>query len=210
LQFDGNVDATGIATVLLALATFGLAVYTRRAVRQGATELEQSQRPVLVPFAAGDVRPRFEPILTEGVRRRARLRLPVANVGVGPAMAVRGNVEFGDVRGEPTAAPYVAAHAERTAIGAGQDAFLEFENLGLGKLMSFAFNIEFADVSGKPWFSRGRLAGLCSSLWIVGMDTSMWRSGTPDPGSFGRSSVWRKPSRTALAVSECSSAFLLR
>jgi hypothetical protein len=42
LHFNGDVDATGLATVLLALVTAALAWYTRRAVQQSATELSQS------------------------------------------------------------------------------------------------------------------------------------------------------------------------
>jgi hypothetical protein len=80
LHFDGSVDATGMATVLLAIATAGLAVYTRTSIKQGAIELAQSQRPVLVPLSGG----RSKPELEDG-----RFLLPVVNVGVGPAMTIR-------------------------------------------------------------------------------------------------------------------------
>ena len=147
LHFDGSLDATGIATVLLALATFGLAIYTRQSVRQNATELEQSQRPVLVP-------------LTEGISERPEIQegrffLPVINVGVGPAMDIRADIEFGDTHGNRTDAPYVRADHARTAIGAGQQTYLAFEDVPLASAMGFAFHIEFTDVGGMPWFSRG-------------------------------------------------------
>ena len=87
LYFDGGVDATGIATVLLAIATAGLAVYTRMSVKQGALKLAQSQRPVLVPLRGGH----SKPALKDG-----QFLLPVVNVGVGPAMTIRAELEFGD------------------------------------------------------------------------------------------------------------------
>jgi hypothetical protein len=77
------------------------------------------------------------------------------NVGVGPAMAIRADIEFGDVNGDQSEAPPVSAAHERTAIGAGQQTTLLFEDVPLTSAMGFAFNIQFADVSGKPWFSRG-------------------------------------------------------
>jgi hypothetical protein len=147
LHFDGNVDATGLATVLLAIATFGLALYTRRAVRQGARELEQSQRPVLLPVVDG--------ISETPEAQDERFFLPVINVGLGPAMDIHANLEFGDVRGQPTDAPQIAAWATRTAVGAATQTYLTFDNVALTSAIGFAFNIEFSDVSGKQWFSRG-------------------------------------------------------
>jgi hypothetical protein len=147
LHFDGNVDATGVATVLLAIATAGLAAYTRRAVQQGATELAQSQRPVLIPVREDEhERPQLY---------RGQFLLPVINVGVGPAMDVRAELEFGDAFGRASAAPSAWASSRRTAIGAAQQTSLEFPEIDLTDAMGFAFNIEFADVSGKRWFSRG-------------------------------------------------------
>ncbi|MDQ3811919.1 MAG: hypothetical protein M3336_16680 [Chloroflexota bacterium] len=146
LHFDGSVDATGIATVLLAVATAGLAVYTRASVKQGAVELAQSQRPVLVPLRGV----RSKPELKDG-----RFLVPVVNVGVGPAMTIRAEVEFGDINGEASAAPQVSAATARTAIGANEQAYLAFENVPLTSAMGFALNIEFADVTGTTWHSRG-------------------------------------------------------
>jgi hypothetical protein len=147
LHLSGDVDATGLATVLLAVATFGLAIYTRQSVRQNAVELEQSQRPVLVPL--------IERVADRPKLQDDRFLLPIINVGVGPAMAIRADLEFGDIHAEPTAAPYVAASTERTAIGASQQTYLEFENVALSGVTGFAYNIEFADVSGRKWLSRG-------------------------------------------------------
>jgi len=146
LYFDGGVDATGIATVLLAIATAGLAVYTRMSVKQGALKLAQSQRPVLVPLRGG----RSKPALKDG-----QFLLPVVNVGVGPAMTIRAELEFGDIHGDASAAPQVSAQTARTAIGANGQAYLAFENVALTRALGFAFNIEFADVSGTTWHSGG-------------------------------------------------------
>jgi hypothetical protein len=146
LHFDGGVDATGIATVLLAIATAGLAVYTRTSVNQGALELAQSQRPVLVPRRDDRSKPGF---------KNGRFLLPVVNVGVGPAMTIRCQVEFGDIEGNASAAPTLSIETARTAIGANEHAFLAFENVALTSPMGFAFNIEFADVSGNAWLTRG-------------------------------------------------------
>jgi len=145
LHFD--VDATGIATLLLAVATFGLAIYTRTAVKQGAIELSQSQRPVLMPLTdgMGD-----EPEIDNGL-----FILPVINVGVGPALVIHADLEFGDANAKPTDAPPAWATTKRTAIGAGQQTHLPFRNVSLSEAVGFAFNIQFSDVSGKTWLSRG-------------------------------------------------------
>jgi hypothetical protein len=52
VHITDEIDLTGIATVILALATAGLAWWTRRAVNQGGTEVERAHRPVLVPNRA--------------------------------------------------------------------------------------------------------------------------------------------------------------
>jgi hypothetical protein len=153
LHFDGAIDATGVATVFLAVVTAALAWFTRDAVQQGATELAQSQRPVLLPYRDGGNRPTLfedEPGLPKGV-----FVLPVVNVGVGPAMAITAQVEFGDIDAQPTAAPWVQTWAERTAVGAGEKTGLLFEGVPLTGMMGFVFNIEFSDVAGRSWFARG-------------------------------------------------------
>jgi hypothetical protein len=151
LHFTGDVDATGIATLLLAVATFALAFYTRHAVAQGAQELEQSQRPVLMPMIVSQAGER--PWLSDDNKR---YYLPVQNVGVGPAMAIEAGIEFGDIAGRPSSAPPVAGRAQLTALGARQDATLEFDGVPLTAAMGFVFNIQYHDVSGKPWFVQGR------------------------------------------------------
>jgi len=145
LHFNGDVDATGLGTVLLALATAILAGYTRMSVAQAGKELEQSQRPVLVPLVSADVQPH----IADG-----RFLLPLMNVGVGPAMQVSAEIEFGDVDGNPSAAPRVWDSAGMTAVGAGKIVMLEFRDVALASPMGFAFNVQYHDVSGKAWHSR--------------------------------------------------------
>jgi hypothetical protein len=151
LHFTGDLDATGIATVLLAIATFALAFYTRHAVSQGAQELEQSQRPVLMPMTVSQAGER--PWLSDDNKR---YYLPVQNVGVGPAMAIEADIEFGDIAGQRSSAPPVAGRAQLTALGAGQETALEFDGVALASAMGFVFNVQYYDVSRKPWFIRGR------------------------------------------------------
>lgn len=151
LHFDGAIDATGVATVFLALVTAALAWFTRDAVQQGAAELAQSQRPVLLPFRDGGNEPR----LLDDSPERSTFVLPIVNVGVGPAMAIAAQVEFGDIDARPSDAPWVQIWAERTAVGAGEKTGLLFEGVQLTALMGFVFNIEFSDVAGRSWFARG-------------------------------------------------------
>jgi hypothetical protein len=44
--------------------------------------------------------------------------VPVITVGVGPAMAISADIEFGDIYGNRSEVPYVSASTDRTAIGA--------------------------------------------------------------------------------------------
>src|SRR6266511_3326971 len=111
IQFNGDVDATGIATLLLAAATFALAAYTRIAVRQSATELAQSQRPVLVPLTdwtggPNTVRVESGLLFLRGAATRTSVgpgqiaTLEFENIGLASTMGFAFNIEFDELSGK--------------------------------------------------------------------------------------------------------------
>jgi hypothetical protein len=90
----------GVGTILLALATFGLAWVAWRTLELQRTQTERAYRPVIVPaastrevqFRGGTVSdaPAGPAWMDDG-----RLAVAVENVGMGPALNVRGIVETG-------------------------------------------------------------------------------------------------------------------
>lgn len=116
LHFTDEIDLTGIATALLALATAGLALWTRRAVNQGTTEVERAHRPVLMPIIDTlqdfpDWAPRGSTVLQDVhlslapqyIGLHDAFYVPIRNVGMGPALHVKATVELGDSTGHSSA-----------------------------------------------------------------------------------------------------------
>ena len=83
-QSSGEVDVTGVATVALALVTVVLVFAAMRQARLVREQVEDARKPVLVP---GGNDPSTVPHRSGG-----GLLLPVANVGMAPALEVAGEV----------------------------------------------------------------------------------------------------------------------
>jgi hypothetical protein len=91
----------GIGTLALAVATFALAWVAWQALSVQRTETVRGHRPVLVPASdRGDVyfrngRMPVGPPLKTGEPGSEELAIPVQNIGMGPALNVRGIVAVG-------------------------------------------------------------------------------------------------------------------
>jgi hypothetical protein len=163
LHFTTEIDLTGVATLVLAVATAGLAWWTAIAVRQGNTAIERANRPVLVPTV--DRTQSFRPWASTGgypleptpnPGDEARYYVPVSNVGMGPALRVTGALRFGDRCG-------VATEGIETAISTAGIAHTEpFAVLVFpckpSTAAGFMLSVAYEDVAGKKWRTVGRYA----------------------------------------------------
>ncbi|MEN3283708.1 MAG: hypothetical protein V7607_4848 [Solirubrobacteraceae bacterium] len=163
IRIAKEIDVTGIATVILALATAGLALWTRKAVKQGSIEVDRAHRPVLVPIIDGSqnfqawghgvmpLGPGFDP-------QDRTVFVPVRNVGMGPALDVAARIDPGDALGLPSAAGMQASSdAVVGAISHGAPWFVfPFATPHLANMMGFAISIEYSDVAGMRWKTTAR------------------------------------------------------
>lgn len=162
LHFTSEIDLTGIGTVVLAVATAVLAGRTAAAVRQGNTEIERANRPVLVPIVdrTREFIPRgsagfpLEPTPDSG---SDRYYVPVSNIGMGPALRVTSTLSFGDQHGKPS------THGIDTTCNvnvAGISHTSLFTVLVFPSKPSahtgFALMVEYEDVAGKKWRTIAR------------------------------------------------------
>jgi hypothetical protein len=177
-SFNGTWDWTAVGTLTLAavtlalaFATFWMVKLTRRSLAQtqaevalSRKEVEEAHRPVLVPFQRSGTAIRFRggelqagggpevsenPADRQDVPRFSAAFMPVENVGMGPALNVRG--DFTGPRGVgntrfPTEAVAVGAHG-----------VVSFENWD-GASLSFTGNdppvsavIDYDDVAGRTY-----------------------------------------------------------
>lgn len=99
LAMMGDMDALAAATVALATGTFALGWVAWRTLQLQRTQTQRAHRPVIVPgssartvhFRSGELRDApAGPAMHEG-----KLVVAVENVGMGPALNVRGIVECG-------------------------------------------------------------------------------------------------------------------
>jgi hypothetical protein len=176
-SFNGTWDWTAVGTLTLAavtlalaFATFWMVKLTRRSLAQtqaevalSRKEVEEAHRPVLVPFQRSGTAIKFRggeipagrPHVTENdpdrqdLPRYSAAFLPVENVGVGPALNVRG--EFTGPRGTGT------ARFPTEAIAAGAHGVVMFENWD-GDSVSFTGNdppvtavVDYDDVAGRTF-----------------------------------------------------------
>ncbi len=102
LELNDNIDPTALATFVLAIVTVVFVVIGGRALRQTRSEIdlsrrevEEAHRPVLIPVVdeewtlrAGDVRQRGNQPLIERVGPGGSLRIPIRNIGSGPALDI--------------------------------------------------------------------------------------------------------------------------
>ncbi len=156
-----EIDLTGIATAVLALATAGLALWTRRAVNQSGTEIERAHRPVLVPKI--DAAQNFQPWgsgavpLAPAMDHRT-LFVPIRNVGSGPALKVGAHVAFGDAEGQPSTSG-IEATAETELAGISHNepwVVLSFRQTPVDQMIGFVLTLTYEDVAGQAWNSVAR------------------------------------------------------
>ncbi len=170
IDISPHLDITGIATMFLAAATAGLAWWTRRAVDQGAIEVERAHRPVVVPLpdpvkGIGEaLQARQWPRVTPGDRGKS-LFVAVRNVGMGPALDVRATVQFGDEDGNPSTSGIAQQPSvtEIAALAAGPMEVLMFEVVPVTSLIGFRLTIEYSDVAGARWHTRTRFSNFQSA-----------------------------------------------
>ncbi len=162
--FNGTWDWTAVGTLALAAVTSVSLAFGWRSLRQGQREVEEAHRPVLVPFQKSAEGVTFRggligagggPQISENAADRQDLPpysaafLPVENVGMGPALTIRG--QFTGPRGSGT----VRFPTEAIAVGAR--GVVAFENWD-GESLSFTGNdssvsavVEYDDVAGRTY-----------------------------------------------------------
>jgi hypothetical protein len=103
--------------------------------------------------------PGFGGLPYEPFHGSAGVVVPLKNVGAGPAVDVRGFIDFGDRTGHRSASS-ISARAETriAAIGVGDVGYLLFPDPRVTELTGFALRIECADVAGKPYETTCRFA----------------------------------------------------
>ncbi len=169
ISLSGDLDLTGIATAVLALATAGLAGWTRASVREVREEGRRGRRPVLVPFDPPEI------------GNDGSLVIGVKNVGSGPAMGIEAVVVFGDQDGyrstQNTAFP--RARGMLAAVGAGEPALpVTIPNVNVGSLTGFRLTLYCQDLAGAHWWTQKRYSRRDEAyLDIPGA------GGTPSPGA---------------------------
>lgn len=154
LEFTDTIDPATVATfVLAAVAIVGL-VLTRRSLKQtqdeidlSRREVEEAHRPVVVPTPAA------RPV----VPTTGSLTVPVANVGMGPALAIEATATLLDSEGNPSA----ASSGEQTSaliagLAAGDTTILEIRRSRWTTGVSFELTVVYGDVAGKRWRTVGR------------------------------------------------------
>lgn len=154
-----EVDLTGVATVLLALGTFGLAWSTRRAAQatqraaQAAQDgvsiaqqqLKEARRPIVAPIITAEV-PASGPA---GDPDRSELKIPLQNIGVGPALDVTITVraDTGAHDQEPV---------RQSAIAAGGKFVVHLNTFGAAGAPVFALEVEYRDIAGQHYAAAAR------------------------------------------------------
>ncbi len=166
LEFNDTFDLTAIGTLALAVATFVSLIFARRALKQtqreielSRREVEEAHRPVLVPLA--DSRNLHS---TEGsaaarpaVPGEGQLRVPIENIGTGPALRVEASVQMLNPDGGPTGVgtggmePGVAA-----GIRASSSLPVIIKIRGLADVPGFWLTLTYEDVAGKGWVTKAR------------------------------------------------------
>jgi hypothetical protein len=162
--FHNTFDWTAIGTLALAVVTgislafgWGSLRQTQQEITISRQEVEQAQRPVVVPVA--DHR-RISPALPgvgDGpamprVYEEGKLLAPIENIGSGPALRIVASVKLRDEVGNPSVGPdgpkvpaYVAG------LGTGVILPLSIGAHGWQSGVNFQLDVEYDDVAGKGW-----------------------------------------------------------
>lgn len=169
LDSEPTVDITGAATALLALATTGLAWMTHKGVKASRSQveisrsqMEHSHRPVIVPvqenvkirFRGGEVHA-ASPTIHENDPERddlpayAHVILPIKNVGMGPALNIRGRLSQTDGDAYDVEKPL-------EGLGAGQVNAVLFARwqqarTGTAGLAEFTAELIYDDIGGRSY-----------------------------------------------------------
>lgn len=162
-----GTGALAVFTALLAYATWPMAQSADRQAALTRTQVERAHRPVLVPIqmSADEVRFRGGTIPVGGgphivenptdrpdLPRYSAAFLPIVNVGMGPALSVRG--EFNGPRGSGS------VRFPNEGVAAGARAVVAFEtwtgeSLGYtGDDVSVSALVEYDDVAGRAYRTR--------------------------------------------------------
>ena len=154
LEFTDTLDLATLATFVLALVAIVGLVLTRRSLGQTQAEIdlsrrevEEAHRPVVVP----------QPLSRPTVATGEALVVPVANVGMGPALRIEASARLLDSKGSPSLAPTgEQTPALVTGLGAGGTTPLEIKTSHWTTGVTFELSVTYEDVAGKRWQTTGR------------------------------------------------------
>jgi hypothetical protein len=156
LGLEHTHDLTAVGTTALAVVTAVSLVVgylslrqTRNEIALSRSEVEEAHRPVLVPFV--------DPATVPSLNANGLLRIPVQNIGAGPALEISGNFIV------PLTSAPKGTIGTGTAVGVGvaADAWLDraipdWQHVfPSGDLVEFALTLSFHDLAGKKWETRG-------------------------------------------------------
>lgn len=165
-----------IVTAVLAVAAILAARYAKVALDTARTDLktaqdqlEGTQRPLVVPSTG------TQPLVMRGEYSADNaLVIPIDNIGPGPALEIRGEVELLDVEGQPSTnrgAALRSITAEALAGAAPRPpADLRFRAPGWQEGASLRLTLHYRDVAGKQWRTTARFHG----------EPPEWREITPE------------------------------
>jgi hypothetical protein len=165
-----------IVTAVLAVAAICGARYAKDALdtaradlRTAQDQLEGTQRPLVVPSTG------TQPLVMRGgYSADNTLVIPVDNIGPGPALEIRGEVELLDVEGQPSTnrgAVLRSITAEALAGAAPRPpSDLRFRAPGWQEGASLCLTLHYRDVAGNRWRTTARFHG----------EPPEWREVTPE------------------------------
>ena len=170
LEFSDTFDLTAVGTGLLALATVAALFFTRRSLKQtqedirlSRREVEEAHRPVVIPYV--------DPSTAPTVNSAGSLRLPIQNIGSGPALDIYVVITF--------EGPAVATHQLPTAphpmgrvAGVGVSAIAWVEHLfpGLDHVPGYSLRLRYVDVAGQVWVTTCRWASLGFAYEVLNIE----------------------------------------
>jgi hypothetical protein len=155
-SFNGTWDWTAVGTLALAIVTGVSLVFGWKSLRQGQREVEESQRPIVVPVAV-DLEANGRPEERPRVTGDGDLFVPVENVGPGPALNVEATASLLDGEGQRS------DRSERSArvvcIGPHADSPLLIQVRNWTSTPNFALRIEYDDVASNRWCTAAVFIG---------------------------------------------------
>lgn len=152
----------GLGTLALALATFWLAWTTRAMARHSEAQVEASRigvqfahRPVIIPevgMPAGDMRDADRGLSRSPLRVDDRLVVAVQNIGMGPALNIRGDAVT--MAGPSTwGIGFVLHPVEGLAAGASRPVTFVAREGELGAYPELEIRLRYEDVAGHVYWT---------------------------------------------------------